>query len=142
VTRWERTSEAIDAVARATSADVVVHTYWAAFEEVTYAHLLDAAIDGVGYDLVTAPEASAEVAAEYGTPGSVALGVVDGQNTRVESPDLLRERVEWFEDRLPGAVDLDTVYVTSNTELFHLPVNRFEEKLAALGAATKPEATA
>ena len=138
----ERASEAIDAVARAADADVVVHTYWRAFEEATYAHLLDAAVDGVGYDLLADPEAGAEVAAEYGTPDSVALGVVDGQNTRVESPETIRERVEWFEGQLPPVVDVETVYVTSNTELFYLPVNRFEEKLAALGAATKSEVAA
>ena len=140
--RGEAVGEAIDAVATAADADVVVHTYWDAFEDGTYAHLLDARIDGVGYDLIAAPDASAEVAAEYGTPGSVAVGVVDGQNTLVESPETIRERVEWFEARLPEAVDVETVYVTSNTELFYLPVNRFEEKLAALGAATKPEVTA
>ena len=140
----EEAVEAVDEVASAAGpdTDVVVHTYWGAFEESTYAHLLDAGIDGVGYDLVSAPEAGAEVASEFGTPDSVALGVVDGGNTLVESPETIRERVQWFEERLPGAVDVDTVYVTANTELFYLPVNRFEEKLAALGAATTPEVTA
>ena len=135
---------AVDEVANAASADtdVVVHTYWDAFDEETYAHLLDAGVDGVGYDLIAAPEAGADIAAEFGTPDSVALGVVDGGNTLVESPETIRERVDWFEDRLPGAVDVETVYVTSNTELFYLPVNRFEEKVEALGAATKPEVTA
>jgi len=142
-TAWgEDVSEAIDEVAHAAAAEVVVHTYWDAFEEATYAHLLDADVDAVGYDLVADAETSAEVAAEYGTPDSVAVGVVDGQNTLVESPETIRERVQWFEARLPQAVDVETVYVTSNTELFYLPVNRFEEKLAALGAATKPEVTA
>ena len=140
--RGEAVSEAIDEVATAADADVVVHTYWDAFGEETYAHLLDADVDAVGYDLVADAETSAEVAAEYGTPDSVAVGVVDGQNTLVESPETIRERVQWFEGRLPEAVDVETVYVTSNTELFYLPVNRFEEKLAALGAATKPEVTA
>ena len=138
----EAVSEAVDEVAAAADAEVVVHTYWDAFEEATYAHLLDAGIDGVGFDLISAPEANAEVAAEFGTPDSVAVGVVDGGNTLVESPETIRERVEWFEERLPGAVDLETVYVTANTELFYLPVNRFEEKLDALGAATTPEVTA
>jgi len=130
-----RASQAIDLVANATDADVVVHTYFGALDEETYAHLLDADVDGVGYDLVAAPEATVELLGEYGIPDSVALGVIDGQNTLVESPGAIRERVEWFEDRLPEAIDPDTVYVTPNTELFYLPVSKFEAKLDALGSA-------
>ncbi|MFB6295882.1 MAG: 5-methyltetrahydropteroyltriglutamate--homocysteine methyltransferase [Halobacteriales archaeon] len=130
-----RASEAIDAVAGATDADVVVHTYFGAFDEETYAHLLDAGVDGVGYDLVAAPDETADLVREYGIPDDVALGVLDGENTRVESPSTIRDRVEWFEDRLPEAIDPETVYVTPNTELFHLPVSKFEAKLDALGAA-------
>ena len=140
--RVERVREAIEAVAGATAADVVVHTYWGALEAATYASLLDANVDGVGFDLVTAPGESASLAGELGTPGSVALGVVDGQNTEVEAAGAIRERVERFERALGESGDPETVYVTSNTELFYLPVNRFSEKLAALGAATKPEAVA
>jgi 5-methyltetrahydropteroyltriglutamate--homocysteine methyltransferase len=130
-----RASEAIDRVAGATDADVIVHTYFGAFDEETYAHLLDADIDGVGYDLVAAPEETVELVREYGIPDSVALGVIDGQNTLVESPETIRDRVEWFEDRLPEAIDPGTVYVTPNTELFYLPVSKFEAKLDALGSA-------
>ena len=131
----ERASEAIDLVAGALDADVVVHTYWGAMDELVYAHLLDADLDGVGYDLVSAPQRSAYLAGEYGAPDDVALGVVDGQNTLVESAETVRERAAWFDERT-AAIDYDRVYVTANTELFYLPVNRFEEKLAALGAAT------
>jgi 5-methyltetrahydropteroyltriglutamate--homocysteine methyltransferase len=136
----ERASAAIDAVAGATDADVLVHTYWGAFEAETYAHLLDADVDAVGFDLVTAPEANAEIAGEYGTPDAVGLGLVDSQNTRVESPGTVAERADWFAD-LPG-VDAETGYLLPNAELFYLPVNRFEEKLAALGAATEAEGVA
>ncbi len=130
-----RASEAIDSVASATDANVIVHTYFGAFDEKTYAHLLDADIAGVGYDLVSAPEKTVEIVREYGIPDSVALGVIDGQNTLVESPETIRERVEWFENRLPEAIDPETVYVTPNTELFYLPVSKFEAKLDALGSA-------
>ncbi|WP_336037865.1 5-methyltetrahydropteroyltriglutamate--homocysteine methyltransferase [Halobacterium yunchengense] len=133
----ERASEAVDAVAAAVDdADVVAHTYWGALDEKVHAHLLDADVDAVGYDLVTDHEANVHNVAEYGTKDSVALGVVDGQNTLVESPDTVRERVDWFRDAVPDAVDFETAYLTANTGLFYLPVNRFEEKLAALGAAT------
>ncbi|MFB6071672.1 MAG: 5-methyltetrahydropteroyltriglutamate--homocysteine methyltransferase, partial [Halobacterium sp.] len=131
----ERASDAIDAVATAADADVVAHPYWGALDEKVHAHLLDADVDAVGYDLVSNHDDNVYNVAEYGTEDSVALGVVDGQNTLVESPETVRERVDWFEDRVPN--DFEDVYVTANTGLFYLPVNRFEEKLQALAAATE-----
>jgi 5-methyltetrahydropteroyltriglutamate--homocysteine methyltransferase len=132
----EEASDAIDTVATATDAQTVAQTYWGALDEKVHAHLLDADVDAVGYDFVTNHEDNVYNIAEYGTKDSVALGVVDGQNTLVESPETIRERVEWFEDSVPAALDFETAYLTANTGLFYLPVNRFEEKLAALGAAT------
>ncbi len=137
----ERASEAIDAVAGALDTDVVVHTYWGALEEKVHAHLLDAGIDAVGYDLVSDADASLYNVQEYGTADDVALGVVDGQNTLVESADTVRERVEWFDEGTP-AQDFGTIYATANTELFYLPVNKFEGKLDALAAASQPEVEA
>jgi len=129
----ERASEAIDTVAGAVDADVVVHTYWGAFEEKVYAHLMDADVEAIGFDLVSGHDESASLAGEYGTKSDVALGLVDGQNTLVESPGTIRDRIEWFADA--SGESFDTVYATSNTELFYLPVNKFEEKLAALANA-------
>jgi len=135
-----RASDAIDAVAAETDADVVVHTYWGAIPEKPYAHLLDADVDAVGVDLVAGDrDATLYNLNEYGATDGVALGLVDGQNTRVEEPDTIAERVEWFEDRVHG--DFDRTYVTTNTEPFYLPVNRHKEKLTALadGVATLQE---
>ncbi|RBI61833.1 5-methyltetrahydropteroyltriglutamate--homocysteine methyltransferase [halophilic archaeon] len=131
-----RASEAIDAVASATDADVVVQSYWGSLDEKVHAHLLDADIDAVGYDLVADHEGAVENVNEYGTKDSVALGLVDGQNTRVESPETITERVEWFEEQTP-VNEFETVYLTSNTELFYLPYAKFEAKLAALGEAAR-----
>jgi len=132
----ERASDAIDTVAQAADADVVAHTYWGALEEKVHAHLLDAGVDAVGYDFVTNYEDNLYNVTEYGTKDSVALGVVDGQNTLVESPETIRERVDWFRDSVPEAIEFDDAYVTANTGLFYLPVNRFEQKLQALADAT------
>jgi len=132
----ERASDAIDTVAQAADADVVAHTYWGALEEKVHAHLLDASVDAVGYDFVTNYEDNLYNVTEYGTKDSVALGVVDGQNTLVESPETIRERVDWFRDSVPEAIEFDDAYVTANTGLFYLPVNRFEQKLQALADAT------
>jgi 5-methyltetrahydropteroyltriglutamate--homocysteine methyltransferase len=129
----ERASEAIDRVAAATDADVVAHTYWGAVPEKTYAHLMDADVDAIGFDFVTETEDALYNINEYGTKDRIALGLVDGQNTLVESPETIRDRVEWVDERTH--TDFDRAYVTSNTELFYLPVNKFEDKLEALGDA-------
>jgi len=131
----ERASDAIDTVASAIDADVVVQTYWGTVGEKLHAHLLDTDISALGYDLVTAHDDALYLVQEYGTKDAVSLGLVDGQNTRVESPDTIRERIDWFESSVPVS-DFDTVYATPNTELFHLPVNKFVEKLRALAAAS------
>jgi len=132
----ERVPEALDTVADALDAEVVVYPYWGALEEELYTYVIDADIDALGFDLVSAPDENVYNAQEYGTPADVALGVVDGQNTRVESPETVRERVEWFDGRTPQN-DYGRVYATTNTETFYLPVNRFEEKLDALAAAAR-----
>jgi 5-methyltetrahydropteroyltriglutamate--homocysteine methyltransferase len=129
----EHASEVVDRVAAATDADVVVHTYWGALAETTYAHLMDAEVDAIGFDFVADADASLYNINEYGTHDEVALGVVDGGNTLVESPETIRERVAWVDERTH--TDFDRIYLTSNTELFYLPVNKFEAKLDALGDA-------
>jgi 5-methyltetrahydropteroyltriglutamate--homocysteine methyltransferase len=134
-----RASEAVDTVAGATDADVIVHTYWGALEEKVYAHLLDAGIDAVGVDLVAGDrDRTVYNLGEYGATDDLALGVVDGQSTRVETPETIRERVAWLRDRLP--TEFDTTYLLPTTESFYLPLNRHREKLAALGAAANPDA--
>jgi 5-methyltetrahydropteroyltriglutamate--homocysteine methyltransferase len=134
----ERLPDALDTVAGALDADVVVYPYWGALPEKVYAYVMDADIDALGFDLVSAPDENVYNAQEYGTPDDVALGVVDGQNTRVETAETVRERVDWFDGRTPQN-DYGRVYATTNTETFYLPVNRFEEKIAALGKAPRVE---
>ncbi|MFB6194719.1 MAG: 5-methyltetrahydropteroyltriglutamate--homocysteine methyltransferase [Haloplanus sp.] len=129
----EHASAAIDRVAAATDADVVVHTYWGAIPEKTYAHLMDADVDAIGFDFVTDAEDSLYNINEYGTKDEIAMGLVDGQNTLVESPETIRERADWVQEHTH--TDFDRAYLTSNTELFYLPVNKFEAKLEALGDA-------
>ncbi|QLG62741.1 5-methyltetrahydropteroyltriglutamate--homocysteine methyltransferase [Halorarum salinum] len=128
----ERASEAIDAVAGATDAEVVVHTYWEAFDEKPYAHLMDADVDAIGFDLVAADRgANLECINEYGTKDDVALGLVDGQNTLVEEPRTVAERVAWADERIPSQ-SFGTTYVATNAELFYLPTNKHLEKLSTL----------
>jgi 5-methyltetrahydropteroyltriglutamate--homocysteine methyltransferase len=133
----EHASEAIDRVASATDAEVVVHTYWGALEEKVHAHLLDAEIDAVGYDFVSEVDDNLYNITEYGTKDSIALGLLDGQNTLVESPETVAERIEWIDERVPSQ-EFETTYLTTNTELFYLPENKYKEKLETLGAVVAP----
>jgi 5-methyltetrahydropteroyltriglutamate--homocysteine methyltransferase len=94
---------------------------------------MDADVDAIGFDFVTETEDALYNINEYGTKDQVALGLVDGGNTLVESPETIRDRVEWVDERTHTG--FERVYVTSNTELFYLPVNKFEAKLGALGDA-------
>ena len=126
--------EALNTVSNAVDAPVLLHPYWEAFDEDTYTTVLDTDIDAVGFDLINAAEKNKRVATEYGIPDSVVLGVVDGQNTRVESSAEINNRVDQFASATSKP---ETAYITSNTGLFYLPMNRFGEKLDALGAATE-----
>jgi 5-methyltetrahydropteroyltriglutamate--homocysteine methyltransferase len=73
---------------------------------------------------------------EFGSTDSLALGLVDGQNTLVEEPETVAERVDWFESQIP-AEGFDRTYLTPNTELFYLPANKYRAKLNTLAAAAE-----
>jgi len=134
----ERASEAIDSVAAATDADVVVQPFYGALDEKVHAHLLDADVEAIGYDFVGDHEDNLYNVNEYGTKASISLGLVDGQNTRVESPETIRERVDWVQENAPAAT-FETAYIAPNTELFYLPTSRYEAKLDALAEAAAVE---
>ena len=134
----ERATDAIRTVADATDAEVVVHTYWGALEEKLYAHLVDeAGADALGLDLVAGDrDDTVYNVQEFGATDSLALGLVDGQNTLVEEAETLAERVEWFESQVPAEA-FNRTYLTPNTELFYLPANKYRAKLNALAAAVE-----
>jgi 5-methyltetrahydropteroyltriglutamate--homocysteine methyltransferase len=131
-------TDAIATVADATDADVVVQTSYGALGEKLYAHLVDeAGADALGLDLVAGDrDDTVYNVQEFGATDSLALGLVDGQNTLVEEPETLAERVEWFESQVPNEA-FDRTYLTPNTELFYLPANKYRAKLNALAAATE-----
>jgi len=143
----ERASAAIDTVASAADADVVAHAYWESregeggLEEKVYAHLLDANVDAVGFDFLNGHEETIYNVNEYGCTDDVALGVVNGQNTLVETGEEIRERVDYVLDNTPGAA-FERVYVTASTGMFYLPVGKFEQKLDALAGFDEQEVKA
>lgn len=119
--------------------EVVVHTYWGAPAEDTYEALRNVDTVGMGYDLVSDPAAVHELVDTHGAPANVALGVVDGQNTRIEGRDEIEASISSF---LEVAGTLDRLYLVPNTEGFYLPTNRFMEKLAVLADAAVSEVSA
>ncbi len=130
----ERAVDAVSEVAAAADADVVVHSYWGGVPEDVYTGLLDSEADAVGFDLVEGAEANLENVEEHGAFDAAAAGVVDGQNTLVEEPEEAASSVGELEEAAGG---FDTVFVTSNTELFYLPENKYEDKLDAIAEATE-----
>ena len=134
----ERATDAIATVADATDADVVVQTFYGALGEKLYAHLVDeAGADALGLDLVAGDrDDTVYNVQEFGSTDSLALGLVDGQNTLVEEPETVAERVEWFEGQVP-VEEFDRTYLTPNTELFYLPTNKYRAKLSALADAAE-----
>jgi 5-methyltetrahydropteroyltriglutamate--homocysteine methyltransferase len=139
--RGEVVSEALGTVTSAIDTEVVVFPYWGALEEHVYAHVLDAEFDALGFDLVSNHDENVYNVQEYGTKDDVALGIVDGRNTRIEESETVRERIEWFESQTQNE-DYGTVYATANVELSYLPENKFEQKLTVLAEATKEEVIA
>lgn len=132
--------EAIEIVAAAGhtagSRDVLVHTYWGVPTPTCYEGLLEQSGIGVGLDIVTAPSEAATLIEEYGVGNSQALGIVDGQNTRLETPTELETRLE----RLPAAIrEADRTYFTTNTELFYLPSSSAAAKLDLLGKVAESQ---
>lgn len=140
---WERpdevmahVSDAVDAVANATSEDVLVHVSGDALSDVAYAHLLDAGFDALGVDLVADSDGWRRLVNEYGVTDDVALGVVDARSTTVESASLVGDRVDWWVENTPVA-SFDRIYVTAGRPLFEVSWRTARSKLAALGAATE-----
>ncbi|MDB2274657.1 5-methyltetrahydropteroyltriglutamate--homocysteine methyltransferase [Halorubrum ezzemoulense] len=131
-------TDAISTVADATGADVVVQTFYGALGEKLYAHLVDeAGADALGLDLVAGDrDDTVYNVQEFGSTDSLSLGLVDGQNTLVEEPETIAERVEWFESQIP-LEGFDRTYLTPNTELFYLPTNKYRAKLNALADAAE-----
>ena len=111
---------------------------YGALGEKLYAHLVhEAGADALGLDLVAGDrDDTVYNVQEFGSTDSLSLGLVDGQNTLVEEPETIAERVEWFESQIP-LEGFDRTYLTPNTEVFYLPTNKYREKLNALAAAAE-----
>lgn len=115
--------------------ELIIQTYWGSLDGETYASLVELGA-GIGFDFVTENESNLALLEEYEVPKTTSLGVVDGQNTHIESVEELQKMVKVILER--GA-NIQNAIINSNTGLFYLPENRFTEKLELLGATAKME---
>lgn len=115
--------------------DVIVHTYWDVPSSPVYQALMDVDGIGIGIDCVHNADTALQRIRDDGAPKTLALGIVDGQNTRLESLDEIESLLASVKD---ATANRERTYVTTNTELFYLPVDRAVDKLAILGRAADP----
>ena len=108
------------------SAELVVATYFGDAEPL-YAQLNSLPADILALDLTYSPRL-AELIAATGASKVLALGLVDGRNTRLEDPHAIARRVETILKRYV----LDTVHLLPSCGLEHLPRDRARTKLELL----------
>jgi len=109
-------------------AEIAIATYFTDCDPM-YPQLNSVPADIVAVDLTTSTSL-AETIADTGAAKILALGVVDGRNTRLENPASVAEVL----DRILRRYALDTVYLQPSCGLEFLPRDRAQEKLKLLGA--------
>jgi 5-methyltetrahydropteroyltriglutamate--homocysteine methyltransferase len=128
-------SEILDKINSKVSGEMIIQTYWGSIGEEMYENILDLDI-GIGYDFVNSSEKNIDLMNEFGTPKTITLGVVNGQNTSIESVDKIKETIGKVDDYKEG---IENLLISPNTELFYLPESVFIEKLKVLGLAANEE---
>jgi 5-methyltetrahydropteroyltriglutamate--homocysteine methyltransferase len=93
-----------------------------------YGKLVGLPVDGVGLDFSYNPKL-ADVVAESGSPVPLALGVVDGRNTRLEQPGDAAREVARMLPRIAG----ERAWLGPSCGLEYLPRDRARAKLELLG---------
>jgi len=129
-----RVPEAVDAVAGAVDADVVLFAPGGALGEKLYAHLMDADVEALGFDFLTERADTLYNVTEYGTTDAVAAGVVDGGAPAVADADTVRERLAWIDEQVPTQ-EFDRIYVAPNAGLRSLSVAAAKSTLSTLADA-------
>ncbi len=109
-------------------AEIAIATYFADAGQL-YPQLNSIAADVVALDL-TGSTSLAETIAATGAAKTLALGLVDGRNTKMENPGI----VAGVLDRLLQRYSLDAVYLQPSCGLEFLPRESAREKLRLLGA--------
>ena len=131
----ELIAELIKTIANKIESELVIQTYWGSLDEETYTSLIELGV-GIGFDFVTENGPNLALLEEYGAPKTTSLGIVDGQNTHIESVEEIQKMIKGI---LETGADIQNAIINPNTGLFYLPENRFTEKLELLGSIAKME---
>ncbi len=92
-----------------------------------YARLQALPFDALGLDFTYSPSLAGVIAKE-GSSKALALGLIDGRNTRLEKADEVARQIE----KLLPAIKADEAYLTSSCGLEYLPRDRAQLKLKHL----------
>ena len=129
----ERCSNAIDRIASASSNEVIFAGFGDGYTDKVHAHLLDARIDALGYDMITSKETSRELITEYGSTADIALGVVDATTGIGKATSVLQEGISSFINGF-GVQEFTTVYAMPAGPLDTLPWKALTPLLSPLSA--------
>jgi len=110
-----------------TKTDLEIKTYFGEVVDV-YPELIESC-DCVGLDLTT-ENSNWDALMEYGVGKNLSAGIITTRNTKIESEETLRKRV----DRVLRHTDPDKLYITTNTALDFLPWKIMLKKIELLGS--------
>jgi len=97
-----------------------------------YDHLQTLPVDLLGFDFTYNPSLVDRIASN-GTARTLALGLVDGRNTRLEDPAVIARQLE----KLAYGADLSYAFLSPSCGLEYLPRDRAGQKLRHLAAIRK-----
>lgn len=131
--------DAVDTAVAPTDSEVVLVPYGGVPTDRIHAHILDAAIDVLGYDFNADHDRAIELITEYGSTDAIAICALDVDTPGVPSVSTLRNRTTWVRDVLPDVVSFDSAYLAPNGGFMHCSLDRLDTILTTLVAVTDPE---
>ena len=128
-----RVSAAIDRLADATDAAVVVYPYGGTPPERVHAHLMDADVTALGHDFIAAPDDALYTINEYRTTDEVAMGIlpIDGPWLGARA---LRNRTRSIVEAVP-AQSFETIHLLPDSPLRGVAPSALSSLLAPLAQA-------
>ena len=119
--------EAVKVIRRGIEAKFFLTTYFRDAERI-FPEILEFPVDVIGLDFVEGYEKNLELLKEYRIEKEIQAGIVDGRNTKIESPEEIKKKV----DNIIEIVNGKSIYITPNTGLEFLPWIKAGEKLKVM----------
>jgi len=119
--------EAVKVIRRGIEAKFFLATYFRDAERI-FPEILEFPVDVIGLDFVEGYEKNLELLNEYRIEKEIQAGIVDGRNTKMESSEEVRKKIDNIIDRL----NTETLYISPNTGLEFLPYQKASEKLRVM----------